>query len=73
MPWTETTRHHHDRRALRYASDCIDREWEALLQSRPPLRALFVRDVECDSVCCGVGLSMAALPGDFPREIRNDQ
>ena len=28
MPWTETTRRHHDRRGLRYASDCTDGEWE---------------------------------------------
>ncbi len=24
MPWTEITRPHYDRRALRYASDCTD-------------------------------------------------
>ena len=28
MPWAETTRRHHDRRGLRYASDCTDAEWE---------------------------------------------
>lgn len=27
MPWTETTRRHHDRRGLRYASDSTDEEW----------------------------------------------
>ncbi len=27
MPWTEITRPHYDRRALRYASDCTDDEW----------------------------------------------
>ncbi|NBC21517.1 MAG: IS5/IS1182 family transposase, partial [Alphaproteobacteria bacterium] len=27
MPWTETTRRQHDRRSLRYASDCTDAEW----------------------------------------------
>ncbi len=28
MPCTETTRTHHDRSDLRYASDCRDDEWE---------------------------------------------
>ena len=26
--WTEITRHHHDRSALRYASDSTDGEWK---------------------------------------------
>lgn len=30
MAWTETTRRHHDRSALRYASDSTDREWEII-------------------------------------------
>ena len=28
MTWTETTRRQYDRRELRYASDCNDKEWE---------------------------------------------
>ena len=27
MAWSEVTRREHDRRALRYASDCTDAEW----------------------------------------------
>ncbi len=27
MPWTEITLGYHDRRSLRYASDCTDAEW----------------------------------------------
>lgn len=30
MPWTKTTRREYDRRGLRYASDCTDKEWEII-------------------------------------------
>ena len=35
MGWTETARREHDRRGLRYASDCTDEEWAVV---RPLLR-----------------------------------
>ncbi|MDI2110543.1 IS5/IS1182 family transposase, partial [Bradyrhizobium sp. Mp64] len=37
MTWTEITRCQHDRRALRYASDCTDAEW-ALIELLMPGR-----------------------------------
>ena len=30
MSWTETARRRHDRRGLRYASDCIRLEWQMM-------------------------------------------
>ena len=30
MSWTEIARREHDRRGLRYASDCTDEEWAVI-------------------------------------------
>ncbi len=38
MPWTEITRRYYDRRALRYASDTTDEEWDLV---EPFLRPCF--------------------------------
>lgn len=35
MAWTETTRDQYDRRRLRYASDCTDKEWAVIAPFMP--------------------------------------
>jgi hypothetical protein len=38
MPWTETARREHARRATRYASDLKDEEWALIAPLMPPPR-----------------------------------
>ena len=73
MAWTETTRQEHDRRCLRYASDCTDREWEAIEPFMPPPpkvgrpREVDMRDVwNAIQYIASGGIAWALLPKDFP-------
>jgi transposase len=73
MTWTEITRCQHDRRALRYASDCTDTEW-ALIEllipgpskvGRP--RKTCMRSVwDAIQYIATTGCQWALLPKDFP-------
>jgi transposase len=73
MTWTEITRCQHDRRALRYASDCTDAEW-ALIEllipgpskvGRP--RKTCMRSVwDAIQYIATTGCQWALLPKDFP-------
>ena len=73
MTWTEITRRQHDRRALRYASDCTDAEW-ALIEllipgpskvGRP--RKTCMRSVwDAIQYIATTGCQWALLPKDFP-------
>ena len=73
MPWTETTRVHHDRSCLRYASDMTDAEW-ALIEPfmPPPTRVGRPREVDLRDVWNAIqyvaagGIAWALLPKDFP-------
>jgi transposase len=73
MTWTETTRRQHDRRGLRYASDCTDDEWAliALLLPGPSRvgrpRTTCLRLVwDAIQYIAATGCQWAALPKDFP-------
>jgi transposase len=61
MTWTEITRCQHDRRALRYASDCTDAEW-ALIN---PLMPGPSKVMGCDAVHCDDGMPMGAFAKGF--------
>ena len=73
MTWTEITRCQHDRRSLRYASDCTDAEW-ALIEllipgpskvGRP--RKTCMRSVwDAIQYIATTGCQWALLPKDFP-------
>ncbi|WGR93453.1 IS5 family transposase [Bradyrhizobium sp. ISRA443] len=73
MTWTEITRCQHDRRSLRYASDCTDAEW-ALIEllipepskvGRP--RKTCMRSVwDAIQYIATMGCQGALLPKDFP-------
>lgn len=73
MPWTEITRPHHDRRSLRYASDCTDAEW-LLIEPFMPARSRVGRPrrTKMRSVwnaiqyIAATGCQWAQLPKDFP-------
>jgi transposase len=73
MAWTETTRRHYDRSGLRYASDCIDAEWELVEPFMPP-RARVGRPRQTDlrevwnaiQYIAATGCQWALLPKDFP-------
>ena len=73
MAWTETTRRHYDRRGLRYASDCTDREWEIIavfLERRGRVGRPYTHDMrEIWNAIEYVGASgcqWRQLPKDFP-------
>ncbi len=73
MSWTETARREHDRRGLRYASDCTDREWAIIAPllarttkvGRPRLHR--GRDLwNAIQYLAATGCQWAQLPRDFP-------
>ena len=72
MTWTEITRYQHDRRALRYASDCTDAEW-ALIKPLMPgpskvgrPRKTCMRSVwDAIQYIATTGCQWALLPKDF--------
>jgi transposase len=73
MTWTEITRSQHDRRELRYASDCRDAEWALieLLMPRPSKvgrpRKTCMRSVwDAIQYIATTGCQWALLPKDFP-------
>ncbi|MGX1350440.1 transposase [Bradyrhizobium elkanii] len=73
MTWTEITRCQHDRRALRYASDCTDAEWaliELLMPGRSKVgrpRKTCMRSVwDAIQYIATTGCQWALLPKDFP-------
>ncbi|MDJ0276262.1 IS5 family transposase [Sphingomonas sp. 2R-10] len=73
MTWNETARREHDRRGLRYASDCTDREWAIIAPllalttkvGRPRLHR--ARDLwNAIQYLARTGCQWAQLPRDFP-------
>jgi transposase len=73
MGWTETARREHDRRRLRYTSDCTDEEWAIIAPllarttkvGRPRLHR--ARDVwDAIQYLAATGCQWAQLPRDFP-------
>ena len=73
MSWTETARREHDRRRLRYASDCTDGEWAIVAPllarttkvGRPRLHR--GRDLwNAIQYLAATGCQWAQLPRDFP-------
>ena len=73
MAWTEITRRRHDRRALRYASDCTNAEWALIAPfveasskvGRPRTRSL--RPVwDAVQYIATTGCQWRLLPKDFP-------
>ncbi|WP_230772359.1 IS5 family transposase [Sphingomonas sp. Leaf4] len=73
MGWTETARREHDRRRLRYTSDCTDAEWAIIAPlltrtskvGRPRLHR--ARDVwNAIQYLAATGCQWAQLPRDFP-------
>ena len=72
MLWTDITRHNCDRRALRYASDCTDYEWQlvspfvASISKVGRLRKTAMRDVwDAIQYTAATGCQSAMLPKDF--------
>lgn len=73
MPWTEITRAHHDRRSLRYASDCTDGEWLLIKPFMParskvgrPRRTRMRSVWNTIQYIAATGCQWAQLPKDFP-------
>jgi transposase len=73
MPWTETTRRQHDRRSLRYASDCTDGEWALVAPFMPkrskvgrPRRTRMRAVWNAIQYIVATGCQWAQLPKDFP-------
>jgi transposase len=73
MGWTKTARREHDRRGLRYASDCTDEEWTIIAPllartskvGRPRLHR--ARDLwNAIQYLAATGCQWAQLPRDFP-------
>lgn len=73
MGWTKTARREHDRRGLRYASDCTDEEWTIIAPllarttkvGRPRLHR--ARDLwNAIQYLAATGCQWAQLPKDFP-------
>ena len=73
MAWTEITRRQHDRRSLRYASDCTDAEWALVAPFMPaPSKVGRPRTTDLREVWSAIqyraatGCQWALLPKDFP-------
>ena len=73
MTWTEITRRQHDRRSLRYASDCTDAEWALVAPFMPaPSKVGRPRTTDQREVWNAIqyraatGCQWALLPKDFP-------
>lgn len=73
MAWTEITRRQHDRRWLRYASDCTDAEWGLVAPFMPaPSKVGRPRKTDLREVWNAIqyraatGCQWALLPKDFP-------
>jgi transposase len=73
MAWTEVTRRQHDRRSLRYASDCTDAEWALVAPFMPaPSKVGRPRTTDLREVWNAIqyraatGCQWALLPKDFP-------
>jgi transposase len=73
MAWTEITRRQHDRRQLRYASDCTDAEWALVAPFMPaPSKVGRPRTTDLREVWNAIqyraatGCQWALLPKDFP-------
>ena len=73
MAWTEITRRQHDRRSLRYASDCMDAEWALVAPFMPaPSKVGRPRTTDLREVWNAIqyraatGCQWALLPKDFP-------
>ena len=73
MPWTETTRLQHDRRSLRYASDCTDAEWILIKPFMParskvgrPRRTRMRAVWNAVQYIAATSCQWAQLPKDFP-------
>ena len=71
--WTETTRHKHARKGLRYSSDLTDEEWAVLEPLLPPRSRLgrpakWSRRTIIDALLYILrsGQPWRMLPGDFP-------
>ncbi len=73
MPWTEITRRQHDRRSLRYASDCTNGEWALVAPFMParsnvgrPRRTRMRAVWNAVQYIAATGCQWAQLPKDFP-------
>ena len=73
MVWTDITRAQYDRSSLRYASDCVDEEWELIEPFMPALKAtgrpreVDLREVwNAISYMASSGCQWRMLPKDFP-------
>ena len=73
MAWTETTRRHYRREALRYASDLTDAEWALISPFMPAAsklgrpRKINLRSVvEAILYMASTGCQWRAIPKDFP-------
>jgi len=73
MPWTEITRAQHDRRSLRYASDCTNTEWALIKPFMPkrskvgrPRRTRMRAVWNAIQYIVATGCQWAQLPKDFP-------
>jgi transposase len=73
MAWTETTRRHYRRDALRYASDLTDAEWTLIAPFLPmaskvgrPRKTNLRSVVEAILYMASTGCQWRAIPKDFP-------
>ena len=73
MAWTETTRRHYQRDALRYASDLTDPEWRLIAPFPPaapkvgrPRKTSLRLVVEAILYMASTGCQWRAIPKDFP-------
>lgn len=73
MVWTDITRQQYDRKTGRYASDCLDDEWELIEPFLPAAkstgrpRTTNLRDVwDAIQYMVSTGCQWAMIPNDFP-------